>query len=177
MYRNYNNQNWTKMTVTEVSTVVSPTVEPIDLQEAKNWLRIDNNDDDDRITSLIVAARRRAETHIKRDIVGKNRNVFWTVLNEDVNLPYTVDAISTITVDGAELTTDGYELLGTGNAILRLNNYPAEKVEVTYTTSDYNNEEITNGILMCLEEMYYGNKTQWKMLLGSFRTFAHYGVK
>lgn len=173
---NYNNNYFTKMTVNEVGTVNPTPSEPVTLDQAKNWLRLDNNTDDDaRISSLITTARRRAERYINKDIIAKNREVFWTVIDEDVNLPYTVDTISTITVDG-ETTTD-YELLGSGNAILRLYQLPADKVDVAYATTDYINSEIQNGILMLVEEMYYNIKTQWKLVLSPFRVFAHYGVK
>lgn len=171
-----NNYEFTKMTVREVSTLAGST-EPITLDEAKNWLRIDNTDDDTRITSLITAARRRAENYIKKDIVGKNREVFWTVLNKDVNLPFTVNTISSVTFDGvAQTVNDGYELLGTGNAIFRLESYPNEKIQVQYATENYTDDEIKIGVLMIVEEMYYNNKTQWKFVLSPFKVWGYYGV-
>lgn len=172
-----NKYDFTKMTVREVSTV-SGSTEPVTLAEAKNWLRIDNTDDDTRITSLITAARRRAEQYMRRDVIAKNREVFWTTLQEEVNIPYTVNAISQVTVDGATQTVDeDYELLGTGNAIFRLEVYPSEKIQVTYTTSAFAGDEVNIGILMIIEEMYYGNKTQWKYVLSPFKVFGYYGVK
>ena len=80
MYRN-NTYNFSKMTVTD-GTIIGATTEPITLQQAKNWLRLDHTDDDARITSLITTARQRAEKYLRRDILPKNREVFWTVLTD-----------------------------------------------------------------------------------------------
>lgn len=48
---------------------VAPTVEPITLQDAKDFLRVDQVNDDDLITSLIVGARQRVETILRRALV------------------------------------------------------------------------------------------------------------
>ena len=54
-------------------------VEPITLQEAKDWCRIDVPDDDALITSLITAARMLCENYanlsfIKREVTAKIKN-------------------------------------------------------------------------------------------------------
>jgi len=48
---------------------VAPETEPITLQDARDYLRVDLVDDDDLITSLIVAARTRVETIIRRPLI------------------------------------------------------------------------------------------------------------
>lgn len=176
MYRN-NRYDFSKMTVTD-GTIIGAATEPITLQQAKNWLRLDHTDDDARITSLITTARQRAEKYLRRDILPKTREVFWTVLTEDVNLPYTVDMITSVTVNGQALTENaGYELLGTGNAIFRVDALPAEKVTVQYSTPRYDDTQVTNGVLMLIEEMYEGTSTAWKFTLSPFKVFGYYGIK
>lgn len=48
---------------------IAPTVEPVTLQEAKDFARIDIGEDDDLVASLIVTARDLAETYCKRALV------------------------------------------------------------------------------------------------------------
>lgn len=48
---------------------IAPTEEPITLQDAKDFLRVDGLEDDDLITSLIVSARQRAETITRRALI------------------------------------------------------------------------------------------------------------
>jgi len=50
--------------------IVTPAAsEPITLQEAKDFLRVDTNDDDDLITALISAAREMCESYTRRILV------------------------------------------------------------------------------------------------------------
>lgn len=48
---------------------VAPTAEPIELQDAKDFARIDNLEDDDMVNDLLVAARDVAETITRRALV------------------------------------------------------------------------------------------------------------
>ena len=70
------------MALTMISDVDS---EPISIDEAKRWLRVDNDDDDDTIAMLIVAARRMAQRFTRRAI-GEQQ---WRyTLNEFPSTPY-----------------------------------------------------------------------------------------
>lgn len=52
-----------------------PPVEPVDLAEAKTWLRVDTTDEDALITALIMAARHRIENYLRRSLI--NRAYIW----------------------------------------------------------------------------------------------------
>ena len=55
-----------------LTLVTPPTDEPVTLEEAKAWLRIDGDDDDDLITSLITAARTAAEEYLRRSLISQS---------------------------------------------------------------------------------------------------------
>jgi uncharacterized phiE125 gp8 family phage protein len=52
-----------------VSIITQPTVEPVSLEEAKLYLRVDATSEDDLVSSLIQAAREYVETHTRRTLV------------------------------------------------------------------------------------------------------------
>jgi hypothetical protein len=52
-----------------VTRTTAPATEPVTLEDAKAWMRIDIDDDDALITSLIVAAREYAEKYLGRALV------------------------------------------------------------------------------------------------------------
>src|ERR1041385_152928 len=54
---------------TSLTIVAPPTVEPITLDEVKNWLKQDGGDDDALITDLISAAREHAEKYLRRALI------------------------------------------------------------------------------------------------------------
>ena len=176
-YNNYSNRI-TSIDVREVATIPSNPTEPVTLDEAKNWLRIDTTADDTLITNLIISARRKAERYLNRDIVAKQREAYWTYVDEDINLPYTTNGVTSVSVDGNALTLNtDYEVLGLDNPKIRILNNPVEKVQINYTTANFSNSEIEIGILMLIEESYHGHKTMWKSILSPFKVFGYYGVR
>ena len=55
--------------MTGLKLITAPTVEPVTLDEAKLFAKVDLTDDDALITALIVAARQKAETYTHRAFV------------------------------------------------------------------------------------------------------------
>lgn len=159
------------------------TVEPVTLVEAKNYLRINNTQDDLLITAMITNARRQAESYLNSDIVSKEREVFFSYLNEDVNLYYApITSVDSLSIDGVVQVVDtAYETLGLDNPKVRLLQAPAEKVLVTYTTAGVNNDEIKIGVLALIAWLYYHRdakmNTNWKAWLSPFKTYGYYGVR
>lgn len=59
--------------------VTAPSIEPVTLTEAKDFLRVTGTDDDDLITSLIVAARTNAESYTRRAFITQT----WKLLRDE----------------------------------------------------------------------------------------------
>ena len=159
------------------------TTEPVTLEEAKNYLRINNTQDDTLIQSMITNARRQAEIYINSDIVPKERIVHYDTLNEDINLYYApVASVDTVTIDGVAATLDDeYELVGLDNPLFRLANQYGEKVQITYTTAGRPAADIKIGVLCYLASLYYQREakmpTNWKQWLSPFKVYGYYGVR
>ena len=60
---------------TSLVETTPPTVEPISLEEAKLWLRVDHTEEDDLITELEKSARRSCEAFTRRSFI----NTTWTL--------------------------------------------------------------------------------------------------
>lgn len=52
-----------------VETTSQPGAEPVTLEDAKNYLRVDTSDDDSQINTLITAAREAAESYTRRSFI------------------------------------------------------------------------------------------------------------
>lgn len=61
--------------------------------------------------------------------------------------------------------------------MLRFEGYPREKVEVAYSTAAYQLDEVRTGVLMLIEEMYYNDKTAWKLVLHPFTVNSYLGIR
>ncbi len=61
-----------RLNVRVATLVTPPSVEPVSLVEAKNYLKVDNNADDSLISLLISAARRMAEEYTRRSFMPQS---------------------------------------------------------------------------------------------------------
>lgn len=50
---------------TSITLITAPTSEPVTLQEAKSWARIDSSDEDSLLSNLITVARQEAEKYLR----------------------------------------------------------------------------------------------------------------
>lgn len=68
----------------------TPSIEPVTLTEAKQWLRVDDASDDTRITALITAARAHVESIIKRQLIQVASVLYLDSFfgADSINLPY-----------------------------------------------------------------------------------------
>ena len=66
-----------------LTLVTAPSIEPVTLTEAKDFLRVTGTDDDALITSLIVVARTNAESYTRRAFITQT----WQMLRD--NWPFT----------------------------------------------------------------------------------------
>ena len=183
------------MDIRIISTI--GTEEPVTLAEAKNYLRINNTQDDDLITSIILNARMRAERYLNSDIVSKQRIMYLSNVDQPINLPYApIATVVTVTVDGETQTVDeGYYIRGLDNPLIEFDTYndafnyrvesysgnPAERVEITYTTSGLDFSLVKLGVLALIAELYYARtepmKTNWRAFLSPFKIFGYYGTR
>ena len=186
-FRQQSDNNRTIFSDTEIVAELS-TTEPLTLEEAKNYLRINHTQDDSYITELLRESRLQAEKFLNSDILPKRRIVYYTYLTEPVNLYYApITEVESVTVDGIALA-DGtvagieaeYEVLGLDNPKIDLLNGEAEKVAITYTTAG-RTDGIKSGLRALVAWKYYNRSakmdTNWKQYLSPFRTKGYYGIR
>lgn len=132
-------------------------VEPISLEVAKNWLKVDSVQDDIKITHLIKAARGVCEKYINQSLI--NRTVTATLNNTSGNifLPYgPVKSVTSITnSNSTALVTGQYSMFGSGFVRLQ---WPCEdNIKIVYTAGYGENcipPQAEIGILNQLAYMY-----------------------
>lgn len=64
--------------------LVGPAVEPVSLEEAKSWLRLDANDEDQLLSALIVSARLTLEAYTRRFFVTQSWRVTFDAWPESI---------------------------------------------------------------------------------------------
>ena len=92
-----------------LSLVTGPTVEPIDLAEAKLHLRVDTTDEDELVKTLIRAARQYVETFTRRALVTQTWDLMLDAFPcEAITLPMagvtSVTSITYVDTNGATQT-------------------------------------------------------------------------
>ncbi len=85
-----------------------PTVEPVDVAEAKSLLSISDDDNDSRLAMLLSAARRQAEVETGRALITQTWTMTLRAFPETIWLPrpplQSVTSISYVDTDGATQT-------------------------------------------------------------------------
>ena len=71
----------------EVSIVNPPAIEPVSLDEAKNYSKIEFIIDDDLLRGLITSARIEAERYTNRTFITTTLKAFYTQIGRRVRLP------------------------------------------------------------------------------------------
>ncbi len=86
--------------------LTAPAVEPVSLDEAKAFLRIENNDEDDLITALVAGSRIHVETQTRRALITQTWRISLDIWPLDGRLPVrpaplqTLDAARVYDIDG-----------------------------------------------------------------------------
>ena len=126
--------------------------EIVTVSDFKSFARISNTTDDTLIGNIIVQARIWCENYISRDIVAKNRTYYIPETNGIFDLPFgPIASISSITIDGTAYTD--YTIEGLDNETIDLDG-PAEKVKITYVTSDLEDNLLEQSILQLGSTLY-----------------------
>lgn len=92
----------------QVRTYTDLSVEPVTLQEAKDWIKKTGDDEDDLLLTLITSARRSVEKYTTSTFAQKTLHATWVEIPDDwvLHLPYgphiSVDAVYLIDEEGTE---------------------------------------------------------------------------
>jgi hypothetical protein len=106
--------------------------EPITLDEAKNYLKLDFDTDDDLITQIITSAREQAEIFCNRSFVPKTIELSVTELDFPILLPFPNHAFITEAKIDGEVFAD-YSVTGISQFEMTLNSgFTAKELRVIY---------------------------------------------
>lgn len=112
-----------------------PQIEPITLDEAKAWLKVDFDAENGLIEGLIMAAREVAEHHTNRLFITQQLTEMFPAETTCLRLGSgNVQALVSVSVAGEDLEVEDYQLTETdlGHAVI-LTTAPATAPKVVYT--------------------------------------------
>lgn len=138
--------------VLEVKQVESSVTEPVTVQEAKDWMKVDLTDDDTLITELITVARKQVEGYLCISLVPKNITAILNNSQGGIELPYGPVASITSVKDEDDVTlteTDDYVLQGEDYKTIKT---PYDYLKVVYVTAA--NIEHKTGVLQQILYLY-----------------------
>lgn len=86
--------------------------EPVSLEQAKNWGKIDVTDDDELIAELITSSRQTCEGFLNVSLIPRTVTAYLANPNGNIALPYCpfVELVSISDYNGTAITTDNYRL-------------------------------------------------------------------
>ena len=143
--------------------------EIVTLQSAKDYIRVETTADDTLLASIVSTAHSWCENYLSRDIVAKNRTVYYKSVDQArtysqeydqafIQLPFApVDSIVSVTSEGSAVD---YEIKGVGNDQILLGQSPAKDVKINYITEGLTDPEIKMAILM-LSSTLYDNRSEF----------------
>ena len=131
----------------QVDISTGPSIEPIDIDQAKLFLKIEADDEDDLIEALIAAARMNVERYLNRSLMPQTRTLTITEATNVCSFQLVnplIDVVSVKTVDEAGIETTLSESSYTvnvplGKVYLRVGTTPltvvgGEKIVIEYTS-------------------------------------------
>ena len=138
-----------------VRLIVPPTSEPITLDEAKTYLKIDVFDDDVLITSLITVARQMLENYLGISFLTQQWRYTIDNPKEYVYLPRPpIQSVQFVSVKGVTLTTTFEEDSGR----VKFDPIP-ESATIDYTTGYTTLPEALKNAVLRLTAYLYENRT------------------
>ena len=167
-----------------VKLITPPSVEPITLEEAKIFLRIDTDEENTLLESLISAARLYAEKYTTRSFITQTWEMRTRTVAERLFLPYPpVQMVESVVVDGVTVTQDKYILLpeDTLYCMTPLYSVTPSGIVITYTagygdTPQSVPRDIRQAILITVAGLYENRETggvspEARELLKPYRVF------
>lgn len=116
--------------VLDIQFSAESATEPVSLQQAKNWLKVDIDDDDALITELITSARQDCENYLCMSLIARTVTACLNIGLGEIPLPYGPinDVISVKNIATGEMIE---------SFVLKYNNFksldPCTEVEAVYT--------------------------------------------
>ena len=90
--------------------ITAPAIEPVALDEARNYLKVDSAEDNSLISALITTARQLAEKETKRAFITQTWEMYLDEAKEEIEIPKPplrdVESIKVIAADGTETVVD-----------------------------------------------------------------------
>lgn len=119
---------------TSPGTIGLPGAEPVTLQEAKDYMKVDTGTIDDQIiTDLIITAREQVEDYTGISIIHRSVTAVIKNTNGGIYLPYCpfISMLSIVDADGNTIDTDDYTL--SGELFKQLIDPHDDRMTLTYT--------------------------------------------
>ena len=117
-----------------MTVTTPPIVEPVNVTEAKAWLKVDWDSEDSLIETLITAAREKCEQYTNRAFISQGITESFGIYDDVILSVGDVISIDSVTVGETALTSADYT---TDDAIdgfkITLNDLPDDRVTVVYT--------------------------------------------
>lgn len=157
--------------------------EIVTLQQVKDYIRIETTADDVLLATIISTAHAWCENYLSRDIIAKNRTVYFRDVNHarsyfmdadanPIRLPFApVASIVSVTVEGSAAA---YTVTGVGSDEILLDSSPAKDVKVNYITQGLTDAQIKNAIFVLCSTLY-DNRTDF--VTGTIATSLPIGVR
>lgn len=137
--------------------------EIVTLQQVKDYIRVETTADDVLLATIISTAHAWCEGYLSRDIIAKNRTVYFRTVDQartyfqegeanPIRLPFApVASIVSVTVEGSAAD---YTVVGVGSDEILLNQSPARDVKINYITQGLNDAQIKNAIFILCSTLY-----------------------
>lgn len=156
----------------------------IDLETAKNFLKVDFDNDDDLIKKLIRTATTQCETNINKTLTQKTYvySIYNFPSSNPVVLPYppikSIDEVKVVNANGGCNTVDSgeYYLDDVGGLLnFKGNMGNAYRIDIEYTAGlESVNEELIQGLLMHIARMYEDRSGYSPIPLNSLNIYKKY---
>jgi hypothetical protein len=153
------------------STDVTPVTEPITVAMAEEQLYLPDQPNATLLQSYITAARQWVENYTGRHMVPKNVVYMDAMTSRTVVLPYLLDTITSITIDGK--TVSGTKC--SDNAVQLSIYAPSGNLAIKYKSLAETNQVLITAALLIVGHLYEnrqlvdGKMGNVKMLLDPFR--------
>lgn len=146
-----------------LKVITPPAGEPINVQMAKDYLRIDHTEEDTLIEGLIGAARDHAEKFLRRSLAPKTYEMIVDGFHKELSIPnpplISIDNVTIIDEEGNEITPTSYEVKDREPAIL-ITDYDgsAEEMKIQFQAGYSELPKSIEQALLLLVSHFYENR-------------------